>query len=258
MGQNQAFQVGPLSLLVRREPGEWRVAWERGDDPLDATVNIGVPAPGPDLLDHPAVTRFALEDSSARMTLQPRLADRSIISRPERPFFLLGGQEVVAHVSTPIWVAIQVGDPPRLLMELPAVRPSDTWFGPDTQTGELAYTNRTTLRLRLDQIPLRPHRAVTAVRLRNLSESPLSVERLNLPVKHLSLVRGEDGNLWTEGVIYERTADSNQIRLRLRDSITRAAATRRAQASTSASRLCEPREVLSERLSLRAMPSLFG
>lgn len=257
-GHTLAFRVGPLSLLIRREPGEWRVAWERGDDPLDLAVHIGDPTPGPDLLDHPAVTRFAHEGASAQVALQPRLADRSIISRPERPFVLLGGQEVEAHVSTPLWVAVQVGDPPELLLELPTVRPSDTWFGPDTMTGELAYTNRTALRLRLSETPHRPHRAVTAVRLRNLSSDPLAVERLNLPVKHLSLAQGQDGTLLTERVVYERTGDSDQIRLRLRDSMTQAAAQRRAQESGPRTRLCAPREVLSERLSVRALTSLFG
>lgn len=67
------------------------------------------------------------------------------------------------------------------------IRPSDTWFGPTTSEGEPCYASKTVCRLRVEDVPLRPHRCLTKVTLRNRADDSLSLDRLKLPVNALAL-----------------------------------------------------------------------
>jgi hypothetical protein len=107
------------------------------------------------------------------------------------------------------------------------------------------------MRLHLDQVPLRAHRAVTTIRVRNRGDDVLTVDRLNLPVIYLSLFHSDDDELWTEDVVFERPADTLEYQLRLRESAGRSSA-------ASAKRLGEPRLPLPDRISVRALAALFN
>jgi hypothetical protein len=251
MGQQGAWTIGPLALWVARVEGEWRIAFTASEDAMNPTVRVVLPCQGPDLMTLDKVTRFAVSGSDETLWLRPALADRPIIGRPEKPFVVLPDDEVTVYISTPLWVRVEVGDPPRQLLEVPAYRPSDTWFGPDTTEGELCYAGRAAMRLSLDEVELRDHRAVTAVHIRNRGAEVLTVERLNLPVVYLSLHRDPDGELWTEDVVFERPAGQQVFQLLLRESARR----RRA---SSDEELTPPRLPMPDRLSVRALASLFA
>lgn len=251
VGTSGCWRVGPLSLFINREDGEWRIATKASDDHLDPTVRVEIPTAVEDFLAQDKVTRYAISGDDDRITLAPLLADRPIISRPEKPFVVLPEDEITVYISTPLWVLISAGESEKRLMEVPAYRPSDTWFGPDTMTGELCYAGRASMRLHLEQLPLRPHRATSAVTIRNLKRDPLTIERLNLPVVHLSLYQGPDFELWTDNITFERPRDGDVIKLRLRDSVGRSA-------FEGAQKLSPAREPLSDRLAVRALGSLFG
>jgi len=107
------------------------------------------------------------------------------------------------------------------------------------------------MRLNRELVPLRAHRAVTAVHVRNSGLEVLTVDRLNLPVVYLSLFRGADDNLWTQNVVFERSAGSEEFQLRLRESAGRGAVEAGELVGT-------PRLVLPDRLSVRALASLFN
>lgn len=102
------------------------------------------------------------------LKLVPIMADRLVVSRPKSPFRILPGQHATLFVSTPAWVRIALGNG-KALAELPLFRPSDTWFGPSTLVGELGYAARTHCRLDVCDVPFRPHRAVTPLRVENRS-----------------------------------------------------------------------------------------
>jgi hypothetical protein len=71
--------------------------------------------------------------------------------------------------------------------------------------GEMCYATRTYGRLRLEEARPGPHRVLTAARIVNRAAEPLTIERLNLPVRTLSIY-SENGStrLWTEAVTLER------------------------------------------------------
>ncbi len=248
-GRTAHWRIGPLDLWIQRHPGEWRVAYEAGDDALDASLAHGVLEADDDLNGYAHVERFALSRTGDRVLLGPALADRAVISRPEKPFHLPAGEEATVFVSTPVWLCFRVGDGEgKLLRELAIARPSDTWFGPNTREGELCYTSRTYFVLNPDNLPRLPHRANTAVRILNRSGEELTVDRMRLPVPQLGLHATPDGRLWTQDVTYERT-EGDEAELRVRS--------KRPRSVSDARPVAEPRDPVKGNLVVRAFSSLF-
>jgi len=209
-GQVLVCRIGPLRLSIHRLTHEWRVAHRRDlDDSVDVKTELGT-----DELDEPdTVDRFLEQQTPALCSLAPALADRSVVSRPEKPFHVPAGESTTLYVSSPVWVRVAEGEERRTLLELPAAVPSDTWFGSSTREGELCYASRTHGRLRLEDVPLRPHRAVTPVTIENRGTGHLRLERLSLPTPYLSLFAGPGDALYTEAVTLIRAQDGELARL---------------------------------------------
>jgi hypothetical protein len=87
--------------------------------------------------------------------------------------------------------------------------------------GELCYNTKTQARLRLSEIPLRHHRAITPIRIRNKADDALSVQRVRLPVKYLSLYATSEGYLWTEIITLERMKGDDQATLEVGNGVPR-------------------------------------
>lgn len=199
-GQRGVWRIGALELYVELRPGEWLVAYRRHEDETDASLDVEILQSPPALPVDALVERFAVGQPDSRLRLTPLLPDRPLVSRPENPFHVLAGEEARIFVSCPLWVSVQAGRRSRPLMELPIYRPTDTWFGPNTRQGQLAYGSRTRCRSALADLPRRPQRAVVPVVVRNRTEGTLVMERLSLPVPNLPLYLGRDGGLWTNQV----------------------------------------------------------
>jgi hypothetical protein len=244
------WRIGPLDLWVYRSRQEWRLASENGSDPLDEGLRVEVPLAKDLPEDQPNAHRFGFRKTKGTLQLVPTLADRAIVINPATPFSLLPNEELTIYVSTALWVKIQAGEPPHDLLEIPTYRPSDTWFGPSTREGELCYAGRTSARQQLENLPIRHHRAVSSVRVRNLANSNLSVERLKLPMPHMSLFASEDGQLWTETVTLQREHDGELAALQL---------SKKPPAMITKPRLiCGPREQPTKGLLIRAFGGLIG
>ncbi len=102
----------------------------------------------------------------------------------------------------------------RFLLDVPTHRPSDSWFGPSTMEGELCYGSRTNARLNLENLPVRPHRAISVVRVKNGSTKDLNIEKLKLPTPQMSVFVTAEGHYWTEGVTLERREDDEPAAVR--------------------------------------------
>lgn len=116
-------------------------------------------------------------------------------------------------------------------------------------TGELCYALRTNARLHLEHVPRRPHRATLAVRIRNNAPSVLQIEKLKVPVPHLSLFASPEGQLWTEGLTLENTKASEGTNVKLDDKPMRIA---------GAQRIAGPRKRISKGFLLDAFGGFFG
>jgi len=206
------WHVGPTTLWVHRSTHDWRVVVRPSTDPAtvdpmaqrsdrtvpaaEETMTAVLEAESDDL----TTTRYSVQDTDESVALRPALADRPVVTRPEHPLSVLPSEKVTLYLSTPLWVRVELVESARRLTEVPSHRMSDTWFGPSTREGTLCYATRTAGRLRLDRLPRRLHRAITPLTVRNRTAEPLALERIQLPVPHLSLYVTPGDTLWTDPV----------------------------------------------------------
>lgn len=210
-GRGGRWDIGPCTLWLYRTAQEWRVLYRSSPDHMASGSAVEVPLPEDEMTDvlaadDPAITiqRHSFKKTEAGLALHPALADRPVIVRPENPLYIPSQEEVTLYVSTPLWVQVEVRDGARQLGDLPTYRASDTWFGPSTREGELCYAARTSGRSRLENLPLRMHRAVTPLVVRNRASDALLLERVQIPTPYLPLYCSPDHYLWTPAVTLSR------------------------------------------------------
>jgi len=168
------------------------------------------------------------------------------------PLFVPKGEETTLFVSTPLWLRLEVEKLGQLL-EVPSQQLSDTWFGPSTLVGELCYASHAAVGVDLKDVTFEPHRAVTPLRVRNLADSPLHLERIKLPVRYLAVYKSgkpSDSRLWTQTVTLEREADGDLAGLQLGKGAPREAG--------KTERLSAPRQRADKNLVVRAFSKLFS
>lgn len=247
-GQALRWRIGPLTLWLRRLPREWQLSHIRGEEPEDGEfLETGVPEQDWERSAQVNLERFVFRQTAPNIDITPVLADRPVVTRPLVPFHLSGGEEVTMYASSPLWVRVAAGG--VFIKEIAIQRPSDTWFGPSTRSGELCYASQTRCRLSLDELLWRPYRAVTPLLIRNREPQPLLIERLNLPVAYLSLFVTEQARLWTQTVTIRRDQGS--------DAVMDVGTAPPAEAGPTRL-LCRPRSEPEKGGVIRALTSLFG
>ena len=206
------WRVGPLEMFLRRTSREWNLAYrwlpEAPEQP-DWEVSRDLEFP-----EELGQERFLFAGTESTVRVEPALADRAVVTSPRVPLYLPPGEETVLYVCSPLWLRLTAEG--QTLRELVVQRPSDTWFGPSTQEGELCYAARTRAVLDSANLHLQARRAATPVRILNRAGTPLPLEWLKLPVPYLSLYQGPDGRAWTDAVTLERSEPSEMARVRIR------------------------------------------
>ena len=198
-GSGKRWEIGPLTLWVRRFSQEWWIAFERNDD-YEERLTVAVDEDRQDWLGLPNLERYISRHAQPMLYVTPVLADRPVVTRPVVPFHLRAGEEATVFVSLPVWLRLEAGPDKHLLKEIAIQRLSDTWFGPSTREGELCFASATYCRLDVREVPVRAYRAITPVLIQNKSKQTLVMERLSLPVHYLSLYATAETALWTQRV----------------------------------------------------------
>lgn len=250
IGQTGCWSIGPLTLWARRMEHEWQVGHERGEDPAEDLGGWSFSVSEAPLAEDIALQRFVFQRTPGKVQPRPALADRPMVVRPAKPFFVPAGEQANVYVSSPLWLSIHVGAAPVKLQEVAVQRPSDTWFGASTREGALCYASRTSARLRLQDLPVRAYRATTRVLVRNESAEPMLLERLSLPVANLALYSTPDGVLWTQPVTMTREKDGDMAAIELGGAPPSEA--------KRAKQVAEPRQRPERRVVVRALSALFG
>jgi hypothetical protein len=198
-GSGKRWEIGPLTLWIRRLAHEWWIAFERDEDKYERLVTA-VEHADPDWLGHASLERYLTRHAQPLLHITPVLADRPVVTRPVVPFHLCAGEEATVYVSLPVWSRLEAGPQRLLLKEIAIQRLSDTWFGSSTLEGELCYASTTYCRQDLREVPVYPCRAITPVLIKNKSGQTLVMERLSLPVHYLTVYGTADNKLWTSRV----------------------------------------------------------
>lgn len=210
VGATLCCRVGGLQVWALRHEQEWTIASARSADATDDTDNVGwdfsvnTTIPDGEVAE---LERHVFRQTDACIRLLPTLADRPVVSSPRLPLFVSPGEEATLFVGSPLWVRIDVGEPPTLLTEIAVRRPSDTWFGAPTGDGELCYSTRTRAALDIANVPPNAAWAVTPVIIRNHAPDALKIDKLKLPVPYLSVYTAEN-RLWTPAVTLDRQEGS--------------------------------------------------
>jgi hypothetical protein len=102
----------------------------------------------------------------------------------------------------PVWLQMHVNVSPDMhkfsLCDLPLTRLSETWYGPNTQAGQLYYACPTRAHLApVDQSP-RLDVVEVIIDIHNISQDTLVVDRMFIPASHMTIFRSGSGNLVTE------------------------------------------------------------
>lgn len=219
LGAVVRWRAGPSTVRAERRAADWRV-WHatEGDAYTVAAERLAV-------VDEPApegapTLRFGFTETPDTLHVAPRLADRTVVVRPEHSLSVPPGETVTLYASTPVWMALQFevrrsrrGRAPEtdlaVVTELASARPTDTWLGPNTREGELCYAVHTAARTELADVPLRPHRALTPLTVVNQAATPLQVARVALPMPYLALYVDDHGRLWSDAVRFVREPDDD-------------------------------------------------
>lgn len=209
-GEIGHWQVGPMDLWLHRDGSDWMVTYSSRNNPYLADVSMAILQDSGTVPDKGVErTRFSFLASAGDLYLQPILADRPVISKPDIPLYLPAGESVTFYVSSPLWVNILLGDSMKPLLDRPIYRMSDTWFGPPTRRGGLGYATRTLALSTLDDFPFSPFHAITPVMIHNRARNNLYIEQINLPAPYLTLFQARNGTFWTQTMVLEREEEDN-------------------------------------------------
>jgi len=247
------WQIGPLHLQARWWPQEWRLAWHHDGDPLETAVEY---RPMDEIEEAVGMTtsRYAVSRAPRQLRLLPRVADRSVVVRPDIPLYLPSGEETVIYVSTSVWIQLATVDEQSnrtvILNEMPGYRPSDSFFGANTREGDVCYASRSLARLRMEDVIQRPHRVLTPLTVRNKGEDSLLIERLSVPLPLLTLYASGNQQLWTQPLTMERGNDGKDGALKLEEM--------QLPESMQVKKLSDPRETPDKQGLLRALDRLLG
>jgi len=246
-GDVKLWRLGTYALWAERTGTEFRLASRRDEE---SSESLAVALPVPSVPDDVTRTRYGVREAAHSLRLSPATADRAVVVKSRDPFIVPPGGAVTVFVSSPVWVQVALTDPHRPLQEEPVRRPSDTWFGPDTMTGDLGYAVRTSVRYDLAHVPAEPHRVVSVARIRNQAGTPLPLARMRLPLPYLSLFADREGRLWTEAVSLDRNDDDDLAEIKLGRSAPREAG--------PCERVAEPRESMTASPIFRSFAGLLG
>lgn len=245
-GQAGSWLIGPLALRVQHQEGEWVIGTARSSE-LDDAVEVRVPHPAGAWSSGFDVTSFAVSRATDRLVLLPLLPPRSLVVKPEARLSVPSQEEVTLRVRAPLWVKVGIGDEAKTLLEIPTVNLMSTWFGPNAAEGELCYALKASGRLRSKDLVASAHEALVTVRIRNRDNSPLSVERINLPVESLRLYEAGIAELRTNTVNLDRVGES-EVNVRVEPG---------APADAPSARLVTDGRVTGDNVLRRAFGSLF-
>lgn len=192
VGSCAQWQVGPLEIWAERTEKDWRVT-SRRDLVQEDRQNIFHEATPPHDMEW---RRWVAEENQTQVQLAAVMPDRPTLARPESPVTMLPGQSAQFFIGVPLWVQLRVGARAEsMLCELPTVVLSNSWFG-TPQEGELCYAMRTTAKRQINELHLRPYRAVCPFEVRNASRQSLEIQRLCLRTQYLTVYLGRQ-HLWT-------------------------------------------------------------
>ena len=192
-------QVGPLILWFLRQFDEIHIAVKCLGDELVEDDVVSFASTDENQQEGLDWKRWVVGEKSNTISILPIMPDRPVVVRPEVPVKIPEGHEALFFVSIPVWVKIVVDNTKEtVLCEEPSIILSNIWFG-DPMSGELCYSLRSRARRQIVDSEAKPHKAICPVRIKNVAQSQLNVDRFCVNVEYLKIYKGQK-QLWTNEV----------------------------------------------------------
>jgi hypothetical protein len=186
--QSRFFKIGQLVTCVDRFNHKWHITtYHEGEQPFKT---------------------FAAQTSN-EITFKPTLPDRALLSLLDRPCYIPLGETLLVYISVPLWIQISAGKPSTVLDEFATETLADTWFGKNTQAGELCYANPIHGSPRLEDLPHDSTHAIIPVSIENRTRTTNLLHELKIPLDSLSIYSDKQNRLWTEQLhMYQEDLDN--------------------------------------------------
>ncbi|HAW92473.1 MULTISPECIES: DUF432 domain-containing protein [unclassified Arsukibacterium] len=247
-GQSWHYVFGPLTLYLQRLPVEWLLGFTRvAEQDVHSQMQSSSIRQLPDLDN---LQRFVFRQSPAQFCLSPKLLDRPMVVKTRTQLSIPPAQQAVFYISSPVVIEVNLQQPACSLIDIASQRLSDTWFGPSTLHGELCYADKTQARHDRADLPVRPHRAVTAVTIENNANSMLVIDKLSIPLPYLALYGLNDGSLWTDPITLQHDGNHALTRFKISKQLPAGV--------TAAARIAGPRQNIEKQGLIRAFTGMFN
>jgi hypothetical protein len=195
MNEGEVFHLryGPLDLYIEKIHNEIRLRWMTSNDWMDASFHYQYPFQGmfPERL--LSEKRFAYKGKKPRLLVVPCLGEKPFVAKPDNTFMVLPGEQAQIYMSTPMNIRIIDMGNKQIIDEIPVIHRTQTWFGETPTYGQLCFFTNIKAALHEENLPFRPHRAMTYVIIENRSKVPIPIERLKIPVNYLTLYQDDRG-----------------------------------------------------------------
>lgn len=215
VAQVRRWLVCNKAIYIERQALQWLTWYESlGDSELTEQSIVEEIAP-PETRSETNLVRHLQEHACNTISIKPALADRSVIAKPSVTLNLLPGEKTIIYVSTPVWFNAFTQPNDLLVLDIPLIRMSDSWFGPSTIEGELCYAKYTEAKLDINKLERQSHRAITPIYIHNKNDTSMAIERINVPIPYLHLYADENNHLWTNNItlICEQDGEMAEIKL---------------------------------------------
>ncbi len=148
-----------------------------------------------------------------QLNLVPRCPPRNIVARPARDLYLPAATSMTVFIGYPAWVQVTTQND-VVVADLATELMSETWLGPNTREGELAFATQTQARLSRENLPPSAHIIRVPVQINNTSRNRLNISRLSIPAPELPTYKSND-QLWAAPVSIVCQEDLSQARVEI-------------------------------------------
>lgn len=187
-GSAQTIECGPLQVYLQWSANEIWIAsrykaWpsSAGDDEAAGELSW---------------SRWALNVNDTDIQVLPALPSTPILLKPEDPYRIVPGASARIYTRIPLWLQLRTAKSRALLVEIPTVIMSNTWFG-STVDGERCLSHNSSVRRFLTDDFFLPHLASCTLDVKNSAPRELMFEKICLRTENLTLY-DHKGNIWTD------------------------------------------------------------
>ena len=203
------LECADLHLQLVCSDKEWLVKYELASNETPHNGKLSYIDIGFDQGEFDKQQRFVFKKLPKQLIIQPALADRPVICWSTTTVMLLPKQEILLYVTIPLWLQLSISSVKKPLIDIPTVRISDTWFGPNTQEGVIGYASRATDQLNADLSENHGLKATIAVKIKNLSNNVLALDKISVPSPNLDLYVDKSGQFWTRRITLIKEQDDS-------------------------------------------------